>query len=91
MAGRIGIRELNQQTSQMLERVRRGETLIVTDRGQAIARLVPIGDPDSVLDRLVSQGQMIPPRLRGPFPAAVEFGAPEVDSTAVVSDLREEL
>ena len=38
----IGVRELRQHASRYLERVRRGETLEVTDRGRPVARLVPI-------------------------------------------------
>src|SRR3954447_23882439 len=34
--GRIGVRELNQNTSQVLARVRHGETLEVTERGVPI-------------------------------------------------------
>jgi prevent-host-death family protein len=39
---RIGVRELRQHASRYLERVVRGETLEVTDRGRPVARLVPI-------------------------------------------------
>lgn len=38
----IGVRELRQQASRYLVRVRGGETFEVTDRGRPIARLVPI-------------------------------------------------
>lgn len=38
----IGVRELRQHASRYLERVRRGETLEVTDRGRPVARLVPV-------------------------------------------------
>jgi prevent-host-death family protein len=42
----IGIRELKQQTSKVLRRVReKGETVEITYRGEAIARLVPINPP----------------------------------------------
>ena len=39
---RIGVRELRQHASRYLERVARGETLEVTDRGRPVARLVPV-------------------------------------------------
>lgn len=87
---RIGIRELNQRTSQVLDRVRRGETVIVTDHGEPIARLVPIGDTASVLDELVGAGKAIPARFKGPLPPAVAFGDPSSDSTEMVRDLRDE-
>lgn len=39
---RIGVRELRQHASRYLERVVRGESLEVTDRGRPVARLVPV-------------------------------------------------
>lgn len=50
-----GIRALRDQLSQYLDRVRAGEELIVTDRGKAIARIVPIASPRP-FDRLVREG-----------------------------------
>jgi prevent-host-death family protein len=85
---RIGVRELNQRTSQVLDRVRRGETVIVTDHGEPIARLVPIGDTASALDELIGAGKATPPRFKGPLPLAVAFGEPALDSTDVVRELR---
>lgn len=87
---RIGIRELNQCTSQVLERVRRGETVIVTDHGEPVARLVPMGDTASVLDELIGAGKAIPPRFKGPIPPAVAFGDASADSTEAVRALRDE-
>ncbi|MEO8183912.1 MAG: type II toxin-antitoxin system prevent-host-death family antitoxin [Deltaproteobacteria bacterium] len=87
---RIGIRELNQRTSQVLDRVRRGETVIVTDHGEPVARLVPIGATASILDELIAAGKAIPPRHEGSLPPAVAFGDPGTDSTEVVRSLREE-
>ena len=37
----VGIRELRQNLSKHLERVKRGETLSVTERGREVAKLVP--------------------------------------------------
>ena len=87
---RIGVRELNQRTSQVLERVRRGETLTITDHGEPVARLVPIGHTASVLDELIGAGKASPPRFKGPLPPAVAFGDPAIDSTDVVRELRDE-
>ncbi|MGO9320766.1 MAG: type II toxin-antitoxin system Phd/YefM family antitoxin [Solirubrobacteraceae bacterium] len=41
----VGVRELRQNLSRYLERVKDGETLTVTERGHEVARLVPSG-PD---------------------------------------------
>jgi prevent-host-death family protein len=87
---RIGVRELNQRTSEVLGHVRRGETVIVTDHGEPVARLMPIGGTASVLDELIGAGKAIPPRFKGPLPLAVAFGDPSSDSTEVVHELRDE-
>lgn len=50
-----GIRELRDHLSKYLERVRGGEELTITDRGTAVARLVPIEQPRRY-DRLVAEG-----------------------------------
>lgn len=64
--------------------------MIVTDHGQPVARLVPIGDTASFLDELIGAGKAIPPRFKGPLPAAVAFGDPSIDSADVVGELRDE-
>ncbi len=38
----IGVRELRQNASRYLDRVVRGESLEITDRGRPVARLVPL-------------------------------------------------
>lgn len=42
----VGVRELRQNLSRYLERVKEGETLTVTERGHEVARLVP--SPEAV-------------------------------------------
>jgi prevent-host-death family protein len=54
-----GIRELRNHLSKYLDRVRAGEELIVTDRGTAIARVVPI-EGGRVYDDLVADGVIEP-------------------------------
>jgi prevent-host-death family protein len=41
----VGVRELKTHLSQYLARVREGETIVVTDRGEPIARIVPTPPP----------------------------------------------
>jgi prevent-host-death family protein len=57
---RIGVRELNQHTSQVLDRVRAGEELEIIDRGIPIAQLRPIGGPRAALARLIAEGRLSP-------------------------------
>lgn len=54
-----GIRELRNHLSQYLGRVRTGEELVITDRGTAIARILPMDQPRP-FDRLVRDGLIEP-------------------------------
>lgn len=54
-----GIRELRDHLSKFLDRVRTGEELVVTDRGTAIACIVPVKQPRP-FDRLVREGLIEP-------------------------------
>jgi prevent-host-death family protein len=55
MSNRVGIRELRQHASAVLQRVVRGESIEVTDHGHPIARIVPLRY--GVLDQLVREGR----------------------------------
>lgn len=55
----VGIRELRNHLSRHLDRVRHGEEVVITDRGRAIARVVPVGG-ERTLDRLVAEGLVTP-------------------------------
>ena len=55
----VGIRELRDGLSRHLAAVRCGKTVTVTDHGQPIARIVPIGAPTS-LERLIAEGRVTP-------------------------------
>ena len=58
MVERIGIRELRQHASRFVERVRRGESFIVTNRSVDTAELGPVRT--DVLERLREQGRLRP-------------------------------
>jgi prevent-host-death family protein len=55
----VGLRDLRHHTSEVLARVRHGETVDVTEHGRLIARIVPAGErePTPVLERLVASGR----------------------------------
>jgi prevent-host-death family protein len=40
----VGLRDLRHHTREVLARVRRGETIDVTEHGRLIARIVPAGE-----------------------------------------------
>jgi prevent-host-death family protein len=62
----VSIRMLNQETSKVLARVKRGEEIILTERGEVIARIIPASA--GPLDALISTGRVQPATLRGPAP-----------------------
>lgn len=39
----VGIRELKAQLSNYVRRVKAGDTVVITERGKAVGRIVPIG------------------------------------------------
>jgi antitoxin (DNA-binding transcriptional repressor) of toxin-antitoxin stability system len=75
----VGVRELRQNLSVYLERVKKGEALTVTEHGSAVALLRPLPAGGSALDRLVAGGHARPP-ARGlaarPTPLAVKLQQP---------------
>lgn len=77
----IGLRELNQNPSRAVARVRAGESLVVTDRGRPILRMVPEVEPPGVLGRLVAEGTVTAPAEQG-MPELVPDLLPEVESVA---------
>lgn len=57
---RVGVREIRQNLSVYLRRVKAGESLIVTERGHTVARLTPMRESQLELDRLVAEGLATP-------------------------------
>jgi prevent-host-death family protein len=53
---RVGVRELRQNLSVYLRRIRRGESFEVTERGRPVAVLQPIAAPDDAFARLAARG-----------------------------------
>ena len=53
---KVGIRELRQNATAVLRRVAAGEIVEVTDRGRAVARIVPMHET-SRLEQLLAEGR----------------------------------
>jgi prevent-host-death family protein len=88
----VGVRELRQNLSRYLVKVKEGESFAVTERGREVARLMPSGPADSPIARLVAErGATMPhgdllSRVRSSHtPPAV--GPPSLE---VLDELREE-
>ena len=87
----IGVRELRQNLSVYLDRVKEGETMRVTEHGRAVALLTPQPRAVDVLERLVAEGKATPPTksLRNlPLPKAEPPGLPS--SEALLAEMRED-
>lgn len=76
----VGVRELRNNLSRYLDRVRKGQEIVVTDRGSAVARVLPIAT-ERVLDRLIAEG-VVTPASRPEHPAG-----PPIKGSGTVSDL----
>lgn len=58
---RVGVRELRQNLSVYLDRVKAGETLEVTEHGRPVARLTPnLAEGASILDQMIADGRATP-------------------------------
>jgi prevent-host-death family protein len=85
----VGVRELRQNLSRYLQRVKEGEAFVVTERGQEVARLTPSERYATPLAELIAErGASIPQGdlidvLGAPGPAAV--GPP---SQVILDELR---
>jgi prevent-host-death family protein len=85
---RIGVRELRQHASRYLERVKRGETVEVTERGRLVALLVPPAPSIAARDVLIGRGQLWPGTHPFTVPAKrVAAGGP---TAAALDELRAE-
>ena len=59
----VGVRELRNNLSRYLDRVREGEEVLVTDRGRAVARVLPVSG-ERTIDRLIREGKVTPAKTR---------------------------
>jgi prevent-host-death family protein len=84
----VPVRMLNQETSNVLARVKRGEEIDITERGTVIARIVP-AHPHA-LSELIASGKFRPPTLHGPIPRPVGPVRTDVDAGELVRELRDE-
>lgn len=67
----VTVSELTRQTAKVLERVKVGESVEISEYGRPVARLIPVAAMTGVplLDRLIAQGRAIPAANPGPIPA----------------------
>lgn len=90
MTERIGVRELRQHASRYLAKVKAGETIEVTERGELIALLTPPSAESTARERLIAEGRLIPATrpFRLPTPRPARPGDPTAEE--MLDELREE-
>ncbi len=59
MVTTVGVRELRRDASRWLARVRAGESLVVTDRGRPVAKMVPLEESQGYA-ALLAEGRIAP-------------------------------
>ena len=88
---RVGVRELRQNLSVYLDRVKAGETLEVTEHGQPVARLTP--NPPvrlSIIDQMIADGRATPAtgdRRNLPYPPKIPGARP---LSEILQEMRDE-
>jgi prevent-host-death family protein len=65
---RLGLRQANQDFASLVRAVRAGEEVVLLDRGRPIARVVPVVEPATIIERLESRGLLVPCRRPGSLP-----------------------
>ena len=88
MSNTVGVAELRQNLSKYLRRIEAGERLVVTDRNRPVAELGPPPTTGSALDRLIADGQVRPPKRRGPLPEPLEMGQDPEAATRALEEIR---
>jgi len=89
MADTVGVRELRQNLSRYLDRVKAGEDLIVTERGHEVARLVPAATPHGYVELARRFGATVPTRRLEDVVAEFEGpGAPAGTTDAFLAETR---
>lgn len=87
----VGVRELRQNLSVYLDRVKKGEALTVTEHGAAVAVLRPLPRTSDVLDRLVAEGVARPAtRSIRDIPRPLLKGKLDRPLSEILDELREE-
>ena len=84
----VGIRELKAQISKYLRRVKAGQTLIITDHGKPVGRIVPVEETlEERVQRLVEAGivKWNGKKLKPREPIAINQGPRQI-SDMIVED-----
>lgn len=83
----VTIRQLRAHLRAHLERVRRGHEILVLDRDQPVARIIPYeesADVDAQTRGLIARGRLLPPRKEMDWDAFDRLPIPRVRGNALL-------
>src|ERR1700759_133188 len=90
----VTVSELNRQTAKVLERVKAGESVEISEYGRPVARIMPAAPSTGVplLDRLIAQGRATPASNPGPIPPTPPRGEADGDVplSATLAQMRDD-
>jgi prevent-host-death family protein len=91
MLGRIGIRQLRNDVSRIVQRARAGERIVISVDGIPAAEIGPLNDRAGrpTVDDLIASGQLLPRRTAASAPPAHPVQSPGRSSSAVLSEHRD--
>jgi len=86
----VGIRELKSGLSEYLRRVREGQSLVITDRGEPVAEITPVKtgtELEAILLKMAAEGRVtLPSRKRlKPF-KPIKLRGGKLLSTIIIED-----
>ena len=86
----VGVRELRQNASALLDRVATGVTIQITNHGHPVARLVPVGERRQSRADLIASGELQPGRgdVLDVEPISAPAGSPSTED--LLAGLRED-
>jgi prevent-host-death family protein len=86
----VGIRELRENLSAHLARVRRGQSVTITERGRVIAEIIPAQpDPMTLYEQWIADGTIIP-ASRSWDERPPPIGPMSTRGTDILQELRED-
>ncbi len=88
---RVGIRELRQNLSVYVDRVKEGETLEVTEHGHPVAELAPLRRPSkSLIEQMIADGRIIPAQRPFELPKRAELPEGSEPLSVTLQQMRDE-
>ena len=89
---KVGVRDLRQNLSVYLRRVKAGESLDVTERGETVARLTPLPPRTlSPLQQLIAEGRASPAtRSHRDLPPPIKLPPGSPSASEILRQMRDE-